>query len=186
MRRFFRRMAVIVGAVLALSQAAAAVPATTYKESFEQDLGGWQPASDGLPRSWQVYRTTKFAADGRVGLGFDVNGLDDDGTVWIQHAYQARPNTRVRVVLSFLLYTVDGTPTNSWKVVGSLGTRAPRVEGDFKFLGYADHSGVWRRYTVTGEVTTDGSGTVWVAAGVSVLWETNRIHYVDAVETTIN
>lgn len=191
-RGFLRRMVVVIGAISLIVQAGGAAqaatspqPTATYKESFEQDMGGWQPVSDGLARAWRVYRTTEQASDGEFGVGFETDGRDDDGTVWIQRAFRAQPNTTVTVSLSFSLHSRSAGAVNGWNVVGFAGTRTPRSEEDFSVIGKTDRAGGWAPYTFRTRVTTDGSGTVWVAAGVSVLWETIRTYYVDLVETTI-
>jgi len=71
-------------------------------------------------------------------------------------------------------------------VVGFAGTSDPEVEADFTVLGQANEVSGWKRYTYTATLKTGSSGEVWVAVGISVLWETEMTYNLDDVEVTIS
>ena len=184
------------GLVAATGPANAAVPAASHaaragavaaveRESFESGLGAWQADTDGRARAWQVDRTTAQAVDGRYGLAFYLDGRNDDGTVWVERKFTARPNATVSVSTSFWLYSSAASDLNTWAVVGYAGNRDPETTADIRsVIGPLNKKG-WTQYTFTRKVTTDGTGTVWVAAGIWITYETIRTNYLDLIETSI-
>jgi hypothetical protein len=172
----------LTAAVTALAVPAAA---TTVRESFEQNLGGWQADTDGRARAWQIYPTTDRAVDGTHALGLFLNGMNDDGTIWIERPFAARPGATVPVTVSFWLYSEGGGDVNAWSVVGYAGTRDPETTADIRsVVGSLTKKG-WTQFTFTRKVTTDAGGTVWVAVGLWANYEVVRTSYLDLVETTI-
>ena len=198
----FKRGALLVGVMLCWS-VVAALPAgatttgnddsaagggtsvwATYRESFERDLGGWQPDSDGKARKWLVYRTPERALDGRYSLAYLVDGANDDGTVWIERSLPAPPRASVAVRVSFWLYSPVQDITG-WPVVGTAAVRDPEAEADLPVIGYAGRTAGWARYAFDTRVQTGDAASIFVAVGISVTWETIRTHHVDLVEVTV-
>jgi hypothetical protein len=190
------RRAVLLAGVLLCASAAVAVPAgagvhpaarttgTTVRESFERDFGGWQPDTDGRARRWNISRSTAQAVDGWFSLAFDLDGTNDDGTIWIERTFTAGASRTATVQVSFWLWSPAKSFT-AWPVVGVAGVTDPETESDLPIIGFADRSAGWSRYSFTTQVQTGPTGTVWVAVGISATWETVITHYIDLVETTI-
>jgi hypothetical protein len=183
----FRRAAVVIGTALCLSAVAAPADAAvaTQRESFERDMGGWRADTDGRARDWRIYRTTERAVDGTVGLGFYLDGRNDDGTIWIERTFPSRPSSTVTVSVSFWVHSTVVSEINAWPVVATVGVRDPEVERDLPIIGMTNRTLGWAKYSFTKSVSTDRTGTVWVAVGLSATWEGIRTHHVDLVETTI-
>jgi hypothetical protein len=153
----------------------------TAGESFERDMGGWQPDTDGRARAWKIYRTTDQAVDGTVGLGLYLDGSNDEGKIWIERKFAARPDSTVTVSVSFWLHSTGGGDVNAWGVLGSAGNQEPRVPDR---IGWLNQRG-WNRQTFTRTFATDGTGTVWVAVGIWATYEVTRTSHLDLVDTTI-
>jgi hypothetical protein len=71
-------------------------------------------------------------------------------------------------------------------VVGFAGTSNPEVEADFTVLGQANEVAGWKRYSHTETLKTGSSEEIWVAAGITVLWETEMTYNLDDIKITIN
>jgi len=71
-------------------------------------------------------------------------------------------------------------------VVGFAGTYNPEVEADFTVIGQANEASGWKRYSHTATLDTGSNGEVWVAVGISVLWETEMVYNVDNAKVTIS
>lgn len=159
--------------------------ASVERQSFERDMGGWQPDTDGRARDWRIYRTTDQAVDGTFGLGMFLNGLNDEGIIWIERKFAARPNATVSVSVSFWLYSNAGGDVNTWGVVGFARNYDPESTADMRSLvGLVNKRG-WSQYTFARKVVTDGTGSVWVAVGLWATYETVRTNHLDLVETSI-
>ena len=173
-------------AIPAASHAArASVVASVERESFESGMGAWQADTDGRARAWQIYRTTDQSVDGSYALGLYLDGRNDDGTIWIERKFTARPNATVSVSASFWLYSATSGDVNTWPVVGYAGNHDPETTADIRsVVGVLNKKG-WTQYTFTRKVATDSTGTVWVAAGIWATYETIRTNYLDLVETSI-
>jgi hypothetical protein len=112
-------------------------------------------------------------------------GRNDDGTVWVERRFTARPNATVSVSASFWLYSATSSDVNTWAVVGYAGNRDPETTTDIRsVVGPLNKQG-WTKYTFTRKVATDSTGTVWVAAGIWITYETIRTNYLDLIETSI-
>jgi hypothetical protein len=178
-------MRALLVALVAAVTALAVPAATTVRESFERDMGGWQADTDGRARAWQIYPSTDRAVDGTHALGLYLNGMNDDGTIWIERQFAARPNATVPVTVSFWLYSEGGGDVNAWSVVGYAGIRDPETTADIRsVIGQLSKKG-WSQFTFTRKVATDSTGTAWVAVGLWANYETVRTSYLDLVDTTI-
>ncbi|GAA0936719.1 hypothetical protein Vau01_046390 [Virgisporangium aurantiacum] len=174
-------------ATAAVSAPPAAVPvaAVAVPESFETGFGGWVPDTDGLAPAWSIKRSTDQAHDGAYSLRFFTDGRQDDGTTWAERKFAVTPGTTVRVTVTFWLWSEHRADFNNWKVVASAGVRDPEIERDFVQIGLTDQVAGWSPYRMTSTVTADASGTIWVAVGTSVLWESVRQYFVDFVGVEI-
>jgi hypothetical protein len=192
-----RRLAVLAATVIGVTAAPPApaharpepgsgpTPAVTYRESFERDLGGWQPDTDGRARAWRIVRTPGPAVDGRYSLSYYLDGTWDDGTIWIERTIPVRPSATVTVKVSFWLHSPSASYT-AWPVVGVAGARDPETERDLPVLGVADQRAGWAPYSFQARVTSGADGTLWVAVGISATFEVVRTYHLDLVEVAVD
>ena len=165
-----------------------------YDEGFEEDFGGWEgdadvpsdPNNPGSPVDWNVSRVTSPVKSGQYSVELYIDGRQDDGTVWIEKALSVKRNSQIQVKVYFDVYSGSESFNVIAGVVGFAGTSNPEVEADFTVLGQANEVSGWKRYTHTATLKTGSSGEVWVAVGISVLWETEMTYNLDDVEVTIS
>ena len=165
-----------------------------YDEGFEEDFGGWEgdadvppdPNNADSPVDWNVSRVTSPVKSEQYSVELYIDGRQDDGTVWIEKALSVKRNSQIQVKVSFDFYSESESFNAIAGVVGFAGTSNPEVEADFTVLGQANEVSGWKRYTHTATLKTGSSGEVWVAVGISVLWETEMTYNLDDVEVTIS
>lgn len=180
-----RRLIVLVVTVATALVAAPAVShAATYTESFEQGFGGWEPRSDGLAPKWSVTRSTDRPFHGLWGLRYDIDGTQDDGTVWVQRRFPVTATTKT-VELRFWMWSDREAVAGNWKIVAYIGAKQPVGEGDFATLGETNRWKGWREFVYRVPLSNSSSFGVTVAFGLSVLWEVTRTDYFDLTTVTI-
>jgi len=144
------------------------------------------PNNPGSPVDWNVSRVTSPVKSGQYSVELYINGRQDDGTVWIEKALSVKRNSQIQVKVYFDFYSESESFNAIAGVVGFAGTSNPEVEADFTVLGQANEVSGWKCYTHTATLKTGSSGEVWVAVGISVLWETEMTYNLDDVEVTIS
>jgi len=165
-----------------------------YGEGFEEDFGGWEgdadvppdPNNPGFLVDWNVSRVTSPVKSGQYSLELYIDGRQDDGTVWIERKLSVQKDSQIQVKVSFEFYSESESFNAIAGVVGFAGTSNPEVEEDFTVLGQANEVAGWKRYTHTATLTTGSSEEVWVAVGITVLWETEMTYHLDDVKITIS
>ena len=165
-----------------------------YGEGFEEDFGGWEgdadvppdPNNPGFLVEWNVSRVTSPVKSGQYSLELYIDGRQDDGTVWIERKLSVKNDSQIQVKVSFEFYSESESFNVIAGVVGFAGTSNPEVEEDFTVLGQANEVAGWKRYTHTATLTTGSSEEVWVAVGITVLWETEMTYHLDDVKITIS
>lgn len=186
-----RRATVLMSAALVLVTGtvpaeASSLIGSTSRESFERDMGGWVADTDGRARAWRIYRTNERAHDGTIGLGYFLDGSNDEGTIWVERAMPTQRNATVTVSVSFWLRNFRASDVNFWGVAGFAGTRDPETQFDmWPPIGITDQKPGWVQYSFTRTIKTDNTGIVWVATGIRATWETIRTYHLDLIETTI-
>jgi hypothetical protein len=191
------KLGVVIGILTIISIAAVWYfqPKTaTYTEDFEEDFGGWtadadvpqDPNKPGSPVDWNISRVTHPVKSGQYSVELYIDGRQDDGTVWIEKELSVKQNSHIQVTVSFDFYSESESFNVIAAVVGFAGTYNPEVEADFTVLGQANEASGWKSYTHTATVNTGASGEVWVAVGISVLWETKMTYNLDDVKVTIS
>jgi len=151
--------------------------------SFEDGLRGWTVGRD-LPADpnnpdrkvdSEADVTARVAAHGNQAVEFFLDGVADDGTIWVgQEVDLAGVGT----------LAVDGySGTESFNTIAKLAVYAgPVPEGSLEESDFdteratEDHAG-WKTYEY--EVSHDGPGLV--AVGISVVWETGVRRQLDDV-----
>jgi len=164
-----------------------------YSESFEGNFGGWMenadvppdPNNPGHPVAWNVSRVTSLAHSGQYSVELYIDGRQDDGTVWIEKKISVKNNSQIQVKVSFEFYSEQESFNVIAGVCAYAGISNPEVEADFTILGPANGVAGWKRYTYTTTLDTGSSDEVWVAVGITVLWETEMTYNVDDVKVTI-
>ena len=160
-----------------------APPAELSNPSFEAGYRGWLVGRD-LPTDPNTGRPvasgTRIVSDpavaGQRSLAVSIDGLQDDGTVWVQQAVDLSGAD----ALSVAVHSPEESFNTLTKVAAYAGPRPARGrlrEADFDTSApVEDHAG-WRVYEY--DVTASGPGVV--AVGISVVWETQVTRYLDDV-----
>ncbi|MCP8321594.1 MAG: hypothetical protein H3Z52_11750, partial [archaeon] len=113
---------------------------------------------------------------------FSIDGRQDDGTIWIERRIPVKPYSNIQVKVSFHLYSESENQVNIIAgVVVFVGTYDPEVEDNFQSLGQANQVSGWKEYNYIASLNTSSSDEVWVAVGITVLWETYMNYYIDSV-----
>jgi hypothetical protein len=174
-------------------------------ESFESDLEPWMARATIGPEvpaeefEWRVSRSRRRARTGEWSLKVFTEGDHDDGTAWaIRPIEIGSPGARTA---SFSVSAHAWSPSESFNTlrhfVMYLGPTPPRSEADFPEPG-GNSTGVagaeagglreplhqvegWREYAfewTPDRLTTD---RLYLAVGVSVVWESDATHFLDDV-----
>ncbi len=165
-------------------------PAVPFNDGFENGLSNWVtgadvPTVDGQPVEWAITQSANQSYLGSHSALFTIDGLQDDGTIWIQHQLNLQANTQKTLNVTFQLWSSSESFNTIAAVVGYGGTKAPQGEGSFQVLGAANQVEGWKTYNFTADVIADENGAAYVALGISVRWETNLSYFVDEVNVVL-
>lgn len=177
-------LAAALVALVALAAPSASAETVTL-ESFENGFGPWASDTDGKAPVSTVMISREQAFHGVQSARIFMDGRKDDGTTWLERQFTGPPNARLRISLSFRLWSAGEGIAGGWLVVGHAGVNDPEAEGDFTRLGYTETVRGWRPYGRTWTVDTDSTGRYWVALGTSVVWEVQKWHFVDYVRVDV-
>jgi hypothetical protein len=175
--------AIVLAAVVAVTVPASA--ATVVLESFESGFGQWRPDTDAHAPTATVTISGEQAHDGAKSVKIFMDGRKDDGTTWIETQLTGPRNARLRVTLSFQLWSAGAGVAGGWIVVGHAGTIDPEAETDFTRIDYTEVVAGWRPYVRGWTIRTDNTGKFWVALGTSVVWEVQKFHFIDSVRVDV-
>lgn len=152
--------------------------------SFEAGVTGWTVGHD-LPADpndsstkvdASVTPTTSRASDGTQALELYLEGIADDGTIWVQQPVDLTNAQTLAVDFysdqsSFNLVAQVATYTGS-------SATASLSEADFNTNRQTkDHAG-WKTY----EYPITDTGTGLIAVGINVVWETDVTRLLDHVQ----
>ncbi|MFC4359099.1 hypothetical protein ACFO0N_14210 [Halobium salinum] len=173
-------------------------------------LGEWTAhghvGSDaGGPFRFDLGGSTDRAVEGSRSLRVFTGGEHDDGTAWVSHPVRVVAGHAYDATFSVRAWS-EGESFNTVRhVVAVLSPTAPTVEGDFPEPDWnssdradapvgglrepMDGSGEgddpegpgWRTYRFTWRTPELTADTLHLAVGVSVVWETDRVDYLDDV-----
>jgi hypothetical protein len=167
------------------AMAAVQQKAADYLFDFEGGTEGWVAQKDDRVADGTVTWSANRAVNGTRSLEFWMDGLQDEGTMWVQRNLPVPAGrTSVTVDMSFWVWSGADSPVSAWYVVGHAGRTAPTQEDDFTRLGFAEYAG-WRQYTYRQTVDARGLSSVSVSFGLSVNWETERVHNFDLVRVAV-
>ncbi len=160
-------------------------------QDFELGLGDWvidrdvpmDPNNPGHEVNWSVTRVENAsrATSGTHSLKLFIDGRQDDGVIWIEKSFALKANKQYRVTISFQFYCGAESFNIITQVVGYCNTTNPEVEADLieGLLGSGEQALEWKEYNRTLIVRTDTDGILWIAVGMSVVWETEISHFID-------
>ena len=171
-------------------------PATepvAFQEGFEAGLEGWEagadvpqdPANPGQPVFWSIERSTDLANEGSASARFTLDGKQDDGTIWLARPLEVAGGEPLRVRLTFDLWSESESFNTLAHVAAYAAPRPPTAEEDFDLSQTANQVTGWKTYTYDFHLPANPEGRVWVALGISAVWETEMTYYVDNVHVEI-
>ena len=122
-----------------------------YNESFEEEFGGWikdadvplDPNNPGQPIAWNVSRAASRAHSGQYSVEMQVDGRQDDGTVWIEKKISVKNNLQIQVKISFEFYREEESFNVIAGVCAYAGILNPEVEANFTVVGNANEFAGW-------------------------------------------
>jgi len=177
---------------------------TTITDSFESGLGDWTTGADvpddpnnpGHPVQWSITPSTDQSADGARSVKYVLDGRQDDGTIWIVRPVTVTPDTAYTAEVSAQAWSQSESFNTLAHLVMALGPDAPTAETDFPqpntnsttddtALGGLreplNRAAGWEVYTFTWETPRLDTDTLYLAVGISAVWETQLSYYVDDV-----
>ncbi len=167
--------------------------ATSYNDDFESGLDNWTTHADvpidpntGQPVAWQISLSTNQSKSASHAMTFTIDGLQDDGAIWIQRKLNLQPNEQHHVNVTFQFWSQSESFNILANVIGAISKDQPQAEADLKVLGAANQVEGWKTYSFSATVTADGNGNAYVALGIAVTWETTLTYFVDDVNITID
>lgn len=176
-----------------------------FTDGFEKEFTGWTRDSDvpadpnnpGNPVGWMITRSTERAAGGAASLRYVLDGRQDDGTIWIvrpiavdsEHAYDVRMQVDA--------WSASESFNTLAHLVMYAGPTRPTSEGSFpdpgtnsSDAGVTDAGGLreplnqtegWRTYSFTWKTPTLQTNTIYIATGISAVWETEMTYFGDNI-----
>ncbi len=154
-------------------------PASLYNWPIENQADVPHDPNISLARQWQIAPVSTEAYSGHKSLFLYLDGGSDDGTIWIERAIPAPPQSDLTADLRFACgkeFDYATTP------VYYLGLSDPEVEADFATLPLRNG---WQVYNASVPISTGDRTQLWVAVGLAVSWEIQVYHYLDDVEVTL-
>ena len=172
------------------------------REGFEGGIGAWQQGADvpldpntGQPVAWSITPSSEEASEGTASARFDLDGRQDDGTIWLTRPVSLPPGKSHELTLSVKAWSPAASPANEISdLVLYLGSKPPDGEASFDPASGPDRAALreplyqqagWRRYELKATIDPGLSGVVYLAAGVSATWETEITHYLDDVSLEV-
>ncbi len=168
--------------------------ATSFSDDFENGLGNWttdaevpeDPNNPGHPVDWSIELSTNQSVSPNYSVLFTIDGLQDDGAIWIEYKLSLQPNAIKNVNVTFQFWSPSESFNTIAAVIGYAGNKDPVAEGDFQVIGVANQVEGWKTYTFSTEVSADSNGDAYVALGIAVLWETSMSYFIDDVTIEVN
>ncbi|MFW6152830.1 MAG: hypothetical protein ACOC42_00565 [Halobacteriota archaeon] len=177
-------------------------------EGFEDGLEGWEreadvpddPNNPGETVAWSIDRSTDQAASGEFSLAYDLDGRQDDGTIWVVTDLEVEPDRRYDARMSAMAWSESESFNTLAYLVMYLGPNRPTDEESFpgpneNSTGQGwDIGGLreplnraegWERYEFTWRTPRTSTGILYVAIGVTVVWETQIRYFVDDVSVVL-
>lgn len=175
----------------------------TMTESFESGLGDWDSRGHvgddaGGEFDWAIEVTDERAATGDHSLAIFTEGTHDDGTAWIVKPVELVEGTAYDVRGRVRAWAESESFNTIRHLVVSVAPEEPTAESDFPGPNVnstgqqglsagglrepLDRVAGWSDYTFEWATPELASKTLSVAVGVTVVWESDRTDYLDAVK----
>lgn len=162
-------------------------------EGFETGLNAWgtgadvpaDPNNPGQPVAWSIVASNQRANTGQQSARFSLDGRQDDGTIWLERQFNLDPATPYRVTLAFAFWSESESFNTLAKVAAYAGASRPDQEGDFNTTQAANQVAGWKQYAYTFNTTSAADGRLWIAVGISAVWETQLLYFLDDIDVTI-
>lgn len=184
-------LAAVLAAAMVLSAGCLSIWREVVDEGFEGEVG-WSVGKDvpldpntGEPVEANASVSTLMARTGLRSMMLEIDGRQDDGTIWVETAVQLPDSGTKRVRLAFFVYSEAESFNVLANVVGFLGTAAPSGEADFEVLGQANPGAGWNEFSMEAEVNIDQGGELRAALGITVAWESRLTYFIDDVSVSI-
>ncbi|MBF8266657.1 MAG: hypothetical protein HW388_165 [Dehalococcoidia bacterium] len=200
----------LLGLILASGACTAATPTTTPTatraplptllppfpiitiEDFEAGLGQWFPEGDvpmdpnnpGRLVAWSVLVSSSQAFEGDGSAEFFLDGRQADGTIWIARPMRVNTEEPVKVALTFQLWSESESFNTLARVAAYAGARKPAAEEELDTSQVANLVTGWREYNYAFSVLPH-EGSLWVAVGITVAWETEMTYYIDDIRVEV-
>lgn len=179
-----------------------------FSDGFEEGFSGWEtgsyvpedPNNPGNPVAWDITRSTERAASGSASLRYFLDGRQDDGTIWIVGPITVETDHAYDVSMRAAAWSASESFNTLAYLVMYAGTAQPTSEGSFPEPG-ANSTGAgvtrtgglrevlnqtegWMTYSFTWKTPSLQTDTIYVAVGISAVWETEMTYFVDEIELT--
>jgi len=166
----------------------------TFGDGFEGTLEGWQKGADvpedpdrpGEPVEWSIEISDEQVAEGASSARFSIDGKQDDGTIWLMRRFNIAADQSLKVALTFDLWSASESFNTLAKVAAYAGSQPPSAETDFDVDQAANEAAGWKTYEYTFRTEVGPGGQVWVALGISAVWETEMTYYVDDLRAEVS
>jgi hypothetical protein len=164
-----------------------------FLDGFEGGLTEWTAGAD-VPQDpnnpghavvWSIQASEDQAHSGECSARLRLDGSQDDGTIWLQRTLEAPGGQAVNVNISLWVWSATESFNTLAHVAAYSGPASPTREADFDVSQAADRVAGWKLYTYQFETTVSRAGQVFVALGISVVWETVVTYYFDDVQIEI-
>ena len=175
----------------------------TVDEPFEQGLDDWDRDADvpehpetGMPVEWSIELSTERARSGERSARFVLDGSQDDGTIWLVRPVTVKAGTAYSGDLTVRAWSASESFNTLANLVCLTTTARPTVEDDFPPSGDVwtgegrSTAGLrqplnrregWDEYSVSWSTPPLDTDRLWLAVGISVVWETTIRYFVDDV-----
>lgn len=167
----------------------------TFADGFEAGAGNWQPAADvpadpnnpGQTVAWNIAASPARAFRGQYSALFSLDGRQDDGTIWLERRFNLDPSTDYTVEITLVLWSESESFNTLARVVSYAGGAKAQREADFNVAEQpaANLSAGWRSYDFRYDTSSSTGGYLWVAFGISAVWETQLSYFIDEVQVRI-
>ena len=164
-----------------------------FTDSFDNGLNQWTQGADvpldpnnpGQTVAWSIEVSQDQAHSGHQSARMTLDGSQDDGTIWLQRAFDVSTGQAYTVSVSFWLWSESESFNTLAKAAAYAGPAAPVGEANFDVSQPANQVAGWRQYSYQFESAGNQTGELFVALGISVVWETQVTYYIDDVQVEI-
>jgi hypothetical protein len=174
-----------------------------FHERFEGGLGEWESAAAIGPEvdieefEWEVGVSSEAAFAGDQSVRIWNEGRYDDGTTWIVHPVSVESGQAYDATVSAQFWSQSESFNRIRTAVMRLGPEPPDSEQDFPGpgenttdSGERAYGGLrealwrtegWQEYSFEWKTPELATERLYLAAGTTVIWESEATHYVDEI-----